>query len=176
MLSGSKLGAAWSRNELGAWSLERTWSLERLELDPRRTQVNIFFKSQCSFFYPSKRFVATQATELRSFSRAYLLRCSKLQAPELLWSFLAALQQAPNSGASPELACCVATSSKLRSFSEAFLLRCSKLPAPEFHLELGAALAAQLHSELAARSCAASVTPFQTRSCACSVAPRNPKP
>jgi hypothetical protein len=39
--------------ELGAGlERERAWSLERLEPDPRRTHVNIFFKSQCSFFLP----------------------------------------------------------------------------------------------------------------------------
>jgi hypothetical protein len=75
-----------------------------MEPDPRRTQVNIFLKSQCSFFfYPGKRFAAA----LQQASSSQLA---------------AALQQAPSSGA-----CCnassgacssVAASSKLRSLMQ----------------------------------------------------------
>jgi hypothetical protein len=119
-----ELGAAWSGNELGAWNelgagtsleRERAWSLElgmSLQLGvagarPTQDPGKHFLKiTMLIFFYPGKRFAATQAPELacyiaraccnvatssklRSFSRACLLCCSKLQAPELLRSFLA---------------------------------------------------------------------------------------
>jgi hypothetical protein len=71
---------------------------------------------------------ATQAPELRSFSRACSLCCSKPQAPQLA----AALQQAPSS-----VACCnvsAAASELLRSLLQrklrSLLQHCSKLQAP----------------------------------------------
>jgi hypothetical protein len=69
----------------------------------------------------------TQAPELRSFSRVSELRCCKLEASELLRSFLAALQQVSSSRASPESACCVlGVSGKVlkRRYRKCLLVRC----------------------------------------------------